>query len=171
MRSRVSVIDRFEQELVGRLRELRPLAMEYQQLEQVARRLGVALDDDRATSPRKRGSSRKTTPTQRTPATAVQSGPTGNANAATAQTSATGTRQRSGRESSSATDKRRSERQRQSHRQEDVLRVIHERPGITVRDIAKELNVDATNLYRNVRKLQQNGLITKDGTALHATGD
>jgi hypothetical protein len=41
----VSVIDRFEEELVARLRELRPLAIEYQQLEQVARRLGLDLDD------------------------------------------------------------------------------------------------------------------------------
>jgi DNA-binding NarL/FixJ family response regulator len=166
----VSVIDRFEEELVGRLRELRPLAIEYHQLEQVARCLGLALDDERTTPARKRAASRKNTHTRRTPATAVQSAPTDNASARTAQTSATSTPQRPERASPS-TDKRRTGAPRKSHRQEDVLRLIHERPGITVKDIAHELDVDATNLYRHVRRLQQDGLITKDGTALHARGD
>jgi hypothetical protein len=89
----VSVIDRFEGELLDRLRELRPLAIEYHQLEQVARRLGLALDDDGTASDRKQGATRKTTPTQRSSAPAVQSTPTGNAGAATAQASVTSKRQ------------------------------------------------------------------------------
>lgn len=167
----MSVIDRFEEELVARLRELRPLASEYHQLEQVAQRLGLALGEGDTTSPRKGQSSRKTTPTKRSPVTSVRPAPTDNASAPTAQNSATSAPQRPGRASGPSTDKRRTGAHRESHRQEDVLRLIHERPGITVRDIAKELDVDATNLYRHVRKLQQNGFITKDGTALHATGD
>jgi hypothetical protein len=162
----VSVIDRFEQELLARLRELRPLAVEYQQLEQVARRLGLALDDGHTPPPRKRQSSRKTTPTKRSAATSVRPARTGNASAATAQTSGTSTRQRPGRASSSSTTKHQAGRHRQSRRQQDVLRLIQDRPGITVKDIATELDVDATNLYRHVRKLQQDGLITKHGTAL-----
>jgi MarR family len=161
----VSVIDRFEEELVARLRELRPLAIEYQQLEQVAQRLGLALDDERATPARKRKPSRKATSTQRIPATAAQSPPTGKASVPTAHVSAASTRQRPGRASSS-TDERRAGRQRQPRRQQDVLRLIHDRPGITVKDIASELDVDATNLYPHVRNLQQDGLITKHGTAL-----
>jgi len=167
VRSRVSVIDRFEEELVARLRELRPLAIEYHQLEQVARRLGLVLDDDHTAPPRERRSSRKTTPTQRIPATAVQSTPRDKASAATAQTSATGTGQRRGRASSSSTGKGRPGSHPQSRRQQDVLRLIRDRPGITVKNIATELGVDATNLYRHVRKLQQDGLITKHATALH----
>jgi Winged helix-turn-helix DNA-binding len=166
----VSVIDRFEEELIARLRELRPLATEYHQLEQVARRLGLDLDEGRTPPARKRQSSRKTTPTQRISATAAQSAPIGRASAATLQTSATSTGQRRGRASSSSTDERRASRQRRSRRQQDVLRLIQERPGITVKQIGTELDVDATNLYRHVRRLQQDGLITKHGTALQPNG-
>ena len=161
----MSVIDRFEQELVGRLRELRPLAIEYQQLEQVARRLGLSLDDGHTPPPRKRKSSRKTTSTQRRPATVMTSPPTANASGAPARASATSRRQRARRTSSSSTDGGRAGRQRQSRRQ-DVLRLIQDRPGITVKEIATELHVHATNLYRHVRKLQEDGLVTKHGTAL-----
>jgi Winged helix-turn-helix DNA-binding len=165
----LSVLNRFEEELIGRLRELRPLAVEYHQLEQVARRLGLAVDDERTTPSRRRKSRRKATSTRRTSATAGQSKLIGDASAATSQASATSTRQRPGRSSTSA-DKRRVGRQRQSRRQQDVLRLIHDQPGVTVRDIATELGVDATNLYRHVRKLQQDGLITKHGTALRPDG-
>jgi Winged helix-turn-helix DNA-binding len=169
LRSRVSVIDRFEEELVARLRELRPLAIEYHQLEQVARRLGLALDNGHTPPPRKRKSSRKTTPTKRSQATSVRPAPTASAGAATAQTSATSAQQRPRRSSSSSPDKHRTGSHRQSRRQQDVLRLIYDRPGITVKKIATELGVDATNLYRHVRELQQDGLITKHGTALQPT--
>ena len=165
----MSVIDRFEEELVARLRELRPLANEFQQLEQVARRLGLALDDGHTAPARKRKPSRKTTPTQRIAATAAQSAPTGKASAATGQASGTNAGQRPGRASSSSTNKQQARRHRQSRRQQDVLRLIQDRPGITVKEIATELGVDATNLYRHVHKLQQDGLITKHGTALQPT--
>jgi hypothetical protein len=162
----MSVIDRFEEELLARLRELRPLATEYQQLEQVARRLGLSLDDDRLGRDRKRRAARQNTPTQRRPATTVQSAPTANASAATAPTPPRSARQRARQISSSLTDKRLASRQRQSRRQQDVLRLIQDRPGITVKEIATELDVDATNLYPHVRKLQEDGFITKHGTAL-----
>jgi uncharacterized membrane protein len=161
----VSVIDRFEEELVARLRELRPLAIEYHQLEQVARRLGLALDDGHTPPPRKRKSSRETTPIKRSPATGVGPAPTGHAGTTTARTSATSTGQRP-RRALSSTDKGRAGSNRQPRRQQDVLRLIHDRPGITVKEIATELDVDATNLYRHVHKLQHDGLITKRGTAL-----
>jgi DNA-binding transcriptional ArsR family regulator len=161
----VSVIDRFEEELVARLRELRPLAIEYQQLENVARRLGLDLDDGHTPPPRKRMSSGKTTPT-RNPATAVQPAPTSKASAATGQTSGTNAGQRRRRALSLETDKRWTDTNRQPRRQRDVLRLIRDRPGITVKEIATKLGVDATNLYRHVHKLQQDGLITKHGTAL-----
>jgi predicted Rossmann fold nucleotide-binding protein DprA/Smf involved in DNA uptake len=166
LRSRVSVIDRFEEELIARLRELRPLATEFQQLEQVARRLGLSLDHDRPKRDRKRGATRKHTPTQRRPTTTVQSAPAANASAATTDTPVTNARQRGAATSSPSSDKRRAGSNRQSRRQQDVLRLIQDRPGITVKEIATELGVDAANLYRHVRKLQQDGLITKHGTAL-----
>jgi cell wall-associated NlpC family hydrolase len=162
----VSVIDRFEEELVARLRELRPLATEFQQLEQVARRLGLSLDDDRPERDRKRGATRKNAPAQRRPTTTVQSAATANASAATTDTPVTNARQRGAATSSPSPDKRRTGRQRRSRRQQDVLRLIQDRPGITVKEIATELDVDATSLYRHVHKRQQDGLIAKHGTAL-----
>ena len=165
----MSVIDRFEEELVARLRELRPLAIEYQQLEQVARHLGLDLDDVHTTPARKGKPSRKTALTQRITATAAQSAPTGKVSAATGHASGTNAGRRRGRALSSETNKRRTDTNRQSRRQQEVLRLIRDRPGITVKEIATELGVDATNLYRHVHKLQQDGLITKHGTALQPT--
>jgi hypothetical protein len=52
-------------------------------------------------------------------------------------------------------------------RQQDVLRLVSERPGITVAELARELSVDATGLYGVVRRLQAKGQISKHGTALH----
>ena len=51
-------------------------------------------------------------------------------------------------------------------RQQDVLRLVNERPGITVAELAQQVSVDATGLYGIVRRLQTNGQITKDGTGL-----
>jgi hypothetical protein len=51
-------------------------------------------------------------------------------------------------------------------RQQDVVRLVNERPGISVAEIAKELGVDATGLYGIVRRLQAKAQIRKDGTAL-----
>jgi DNA-binding MarR family transcriptional regulator len=58
---------------------------------------------------------------------------------------------------------------RTSRRQQDVLRLVEQRPGITVSEIAKELGVDATGLYRPVHKLEQDGAIIKRGVTLQPT--
>jgi DNA-binding MarR family transcriptional regulator len=55
---------------------------------------------------------------------------------------------------------------RSSRRQQDVLRLVKQRPGISVSEIAKELGVDATGLYRPVHKLEQDGAIIKRGVTL-----
>jgi DNA-binding MarR family transcriptional regulator len=46
-------------------------------------------------------------------------------------------------------------------REQDVLRLVNQRPGITVSQITKELGVDATGLYRPVHKLEPAGAIIK----------
>ena len=43
---------------------------------------------------------------------------------------------------------------------------MRERPGITVAELATELDVDATGLYGVVRRLQSKGQISKDGLHL-----
>jgi transcriptional regulator of acetoin/glycerol metabolism len=52
-------------------------------------------------------------------------------------------------------------------REEQVLAAVKAQPGITVGQIAKQLGVDATALYRAVRKLTTDGAITKRGLQLH----
>lgn len=52
-------------------------------------------------------------------------------------------------------------------RQDQVLELIRRRPGITVADVARELGVDPTSLYRIVRRLEASGRIVKDGRRLH----
>jgi DNA-binding MarR family transcriptional regulator len=59
---------------------------------------------------------------------------------------------------------------RTSRREQDVLRLVKRRPGITVSEIAKELGVDATGLYRPVH-IEQDGAIIKRGVALTPTSD
>lgn len=51
-------------------------------------------------------------------------------------------------------------------REQDVLRLVGERPGVTVRELAAELEVDATGLYGIVRRLEGKGQLSKDGTQL-----
>lgn len=52
---------------------------------------------------------------------------------------------------------------RKPHRRDQVLQLINERPGITVPDLGKAIGVDPTGLYRVVRQLEKEGLVTKSG--------
>jgi hypothetical protein len=51
-------------------------------------------------------------------------------------------------------------------RDEDIIRLVAAQPGITVAQVGKELGVDSTGLYRVVRRLQASGHIRKQGVAL-----
>jgi CRP-like cAMP-binding protein len=51
-------------------------------------------------------------------------------------------------------------------RQQQMIELLRDRPGITVRDIGKEIGVDPTSLYRIVRALEREGTITKQGSEL-----
>jgi ParB-like chromosome segregation protein Spo0J len=173
----VSVLDQFrtaEEQVAKRLRELKPLVSEYHELEQVAQRLGLSVTDDAPAAGKQRPASTKTTRRRRRASTtkARSAAPTRDASAdgGTAKTSAAATPARGARSPQSA-DQQRAGSSRTSGRQQDVLRLVNERPGITVSQIANELGVDATGLYRPVHKLEQQGAITKQGAALHPTSD
>jgi hypothetical protein len=56
---------------------------------------------------------------------------------------------------------------RPGQRQEDVLRLVGENPGITVREIGERLGVDATGLYRVANRLTDAGRLRKDGPRLY----
>jgi HTH domain len=66
---------------------------------------------------------------------------------------------------SAATAKRRTPAGR-SQRREQVLELVTQRPGITVSQLGKELNVDPTSLYRVVNGLHRDGQIKKTGREL-----
>jgi Winged helix-turn-helix DNA-binding len=160
----VTVLDQFrqaERALAQRMRELRPLADEYRELEQIAQQRGLRIDDDQttqvqtepATSRRRRSRARSQ---------AASSAATATKNATP---SARPTRQRRATPTARSA-KRQPGTGRGGNRREDILRLVSQRPGITVAEIGSELRIDPTGLYRPVRQLQQQGAITKDGTKL-----
>ena len=61
-------------------------------------------------------------------------------------------------------------RPRAGGRREQFLKLVTERPGITVPEIGKALKVDPTGLYRYAKQLEADGVITKDGTKLSPAG-
>ena len=152
----MSVLDEFrkaEQQVVNRLRELQPLVAEHEQLRKVAERLGLNVSERRSATQRAR--QQRSTPARRSTraATTGRSATDGRRAPTTAPApTGGGPRARTG-----------------ADRQSEVLRLVHERPGITVREIAQELGVDATSLYRVVRRLQETGQIRKAGVRLHPT--
>jgi MarR family len=56
---------------------------------------------------------------------------------------------------------------RPGQRHDDVLRLVGENPGITVREIGERLGVDATGLYRVAKRLIDEGRLRKDGPRLY----
>ncbi len=166
----MSVLDRFrdaEQELTARLRELRPLADEYRELEQIAQQRGLHINDGETTpsqtkpksSPGRRRSRARSTGGSRSVAAPKATPASRSSNRERAATSA------------AAPAKRRPDGSRQVNRREDIVRLVRERPGMTISEIGSELKVDPTGLYRPVRQLQQEGMITKDGAKLTPTLD
>jgi hypothetical protein len=59
---------------------------------------------------------------------------------------------------------------RPGQRHEDVLRLVGESPGITVREVGERLGVDPTGLYRVVNQLSNEGRLRKDGVRLQPVG-
>jgi hypothetical protein len=172
----VSVLDQFrtaEEQVAKRLRELKPLVAEYHDLEHVAQRLGLSVSDDApaagtrpptSTKPARRRRRAAKTATRSAAPKRDGSADRGTANAAVAAAQARAARSPRGSLGNSGAGSNRT-----SRRQQDVLRLVKQRPGITVSEIATELGVDATGLYRPVHKLEQDGAIIKRGVALQPT--
>ena len=167
----MSVLDQFrtaEEQVAKRLRELKPLVAEYHELEQVAQRLGLSVRNDApAAGPRPPASTRRRRRTAKAAPRSAVSKRNGSADGGTAKRAVAATQPRPAR--SPRTERAGSSRP--SRRQQDVLRLVKQRPGITVSEIAEELGVDATGLYRPVHKLEQDRAIIKRGVALTPTSD
>ena len=131
-----------EQRVIARLRELRPLIEEYEELNRIAGQLGLDPDAAPPSSPaprrRSAGRSRKAAPKP-----AARTRPR------------TSTRRRAGGTRATGAERR-----------ARVLALIEQNPGISVPEIAKDIGVDPPPLYRVVRKLQSEGVIVKDGKEL-----
>jgi Winged helix-turn-helix DNA-binding len=131
-----------EERVVARLRELRPLVDEYAELEQVAARFGFQVPTSttasRAGGARGRRKAVKSAPRRRS----------------TSSSTADGRRRPGGTQATG------------EERRARVLALIEQKPGITVREISSDIGVDPPPIYRVVRKLQADGLIKKEGTAL-----
>jgi uncharacterized membrane protein len=173
----VSVLDQFrnaEQRVAERLRELKPLVEEYQELEQVARRLGLNVNEDATAQDGQRPASAANAqghqPDAKIKARSAASTREESGGAAPAKRSAATKQRRAARASRRSGNGGRPGSNRASRREEDVLRLVEERPGITVREIAKEIGVDPTGLYRPVHKLEQEGAISKQGAGLQPVG-
>jgi len=127
-----------EERVAARLRELRPLVEEYAELQRTAERLKIDVD----AAPRSAPSG------GRAAAAPKRTRPAGRRRRASQRTAKGGTRAKG------------------AERRARMLSLIEERPGITVRELSRELGVDAPPLYRVVRKLQAEGVVKKEGQAL-----
>jgi len=169
----VSVVDQFrsaERRVAERLRELKPLVEEYRELEQVAQRLGLDLNEDPRAGDGQRpasagGTQGRSRASKTKPRSAASRGERSGVGAAAKRSAATA-RGRGARAARRSADGGGRGSSRAPRRQADVLRLVSERPGITVRQIAQELGVDPTGLYRPLHKLEQEGAISKHGPAL-----
>ena len=189
-------VHKLEQQVVNRLKELEPLTREYDQLRKVAERLGLQYSpgsnqsEDGATPaakprrPGKRGAAAKRAARRPAKAKAAQprgakgaAKPQGTRSTSAARTSAStqaagasGTAAAARPRKRVATSGRRSSGRRAAarpgQRHDDVLRLVRENPGITVRETGERLGVDATGLYRVVKQLSDEGRVRKDGTRL-----
>jgi hypothetical protein len=170
----VSVLDQFrtaEEQVAQRLRELKPLVAEYHELEHVAQRLGLSVSNEAPGAGTQSAASTAPARRRRRAAKSAASTRDGSADGGAAKASVVATQARRARSTRGSAGNTRAGSSRTSRRQQDVLRLVKQRPGITVSEIAKELGVDATGLYRPVHKLEQEGAIIKRGVALQLTSD
>jgi hypothetical protein len=163
----MSVLDQvrdLERKVVGRLRELEPLMREYEQLRKAAQRLGVKYRPGTDSGVGELGSSGRRRTGSRPAASSGAGGKakaTATAKRPTKSTSGSRkspTRQRAGGRRATASP---------GQRQAEVLRLVGEHPGIKVSEIGTRLGVDATGLYRVVRRLTAEGRLRKDGAQLY----
>jgi hypothetical protein len=151
----VSVLDQFrdaEERVAQRLKELQPAVAEYRELEVVAQRLGIDVSSALPT--------RATRTRRRKPSTA-------NGSAAPARRRRRAT---PAKDDGATAATRAPRRTAPGRRDEQLLTLIRERPGITVAEAGKTLKVDPTSLYRVVHRLEERGEVRKNGRRLETVG-
>jgi winged helix-turn-helix DNA-binding protein len=136
--SLVDELREMERQVTRRLQELEPMVAEYQELRKIAERIGEQVAD--ATNAPK------------------ATKPRAKASAAAGRPARTRKPPRASKPAAG--------RELRGKRDEDIIRIVTEQPGITVAQVGKELGVDPTGLYRVVRRLQAAGRIRKQGLGL-----
>ena len=143
MSSVIEDLQRLEDRILARIRELEANVEELEQLREVAARLGILEEQRIHTAP---GTDRARTSTRARRRVRSQS-------------TATGARPGGARSATAGPDG-------PSTRRERVLEVVAVEPGISVREIVAQLGVNRTSLYPVVRQLVSDGLLHKDGRGL-----
>lgn len=157
-----------EERIAARIAELEPLVQEYNELQQIADRLGI--DRERALAAVAGAAVAEPTP-QAAPAPKAAAKPKAKPKprAAAKPKAAAKAKAAPKRRAPKGAAVRRQPGGTQkagAERRERMLGLIRERPGITVPELSAALEVDAPSLYRVVRKLQSDGTIAKDGKSL-----
>jgi CRP-like cAMP-binding protein len=168
-------IDGLEQRVRARLEELRsdPAVAEWERLRTAATRLGIAVEGPRTAAaetslparepPAPTAAVRPSTPRRGRAPEPPSAPPVPDSTPAADVRFADVAMLRGWRRGGS--------RQQKPRRADDVLRLVQSNPGITIREVAEELGVDPTGLYRVVGDLRSDGLVRKDGRGLHPVGD
>jgi hypothetical protein len=148
----VSVLEQFrdaEQRVAKRLKELEPMVAEYRELETLAQRLGI---DGRTSTKAGSGGAPARAGRRASRAPAKPPGGGGKTTAATKRA------------------RPRARRGAAGERDQQVLDLVRQRPGITVAEAGQTLGVDPTGLYRVVHRLEQRGELRKSGRSLEPIG-
>jgi len=157
----LSLVEDVRKQIESRLKELGPLVEEYQQLEKMAagwieearEKIGAA-------------SGRSSAPTAKTGQTGQTGRRRGRPPGTTSKTRAPSKRPR-GR----ATAGRRGGRPAggANTRAAQALKLVQDRPGITIPDIAQAMGIKQNYLYRVLPRLEKDGLLARDGRGWKAT--
>jgi transposase len=145
----VSVLDQFreaEERVAQRMKDLEPAVAEYQELQEVAKRLGIDAANSNVPAA-SQGPRRRRTRREATSSSSASS-------AASKPKSPRGSRRGAA----------------SGQRQQQLLELVRTRPGITVREAGAELGVDPTALYRVVSRLEKSGELRKNGRQLEPAG-
>jgi CRP-like cAMP-binding protein len=174
--SLVDELREIEQQVSRRLQELEPMVAEYQELREVADRIGTRMAAagvpvaPRTTAPRT--GSRRAASASRARASAKPAAGRKSATPRKRGAAASAAKPKAAAARRAAAVKSATNGRLPGKRDEDIIRLVAAQPGITVAQVGKELGVDPTGLYRVVKRLQASGYIRKQGVALKpaATG-
>jgi hypothetical protein len=167
-----------EERIAARLAELEPLVQEYNELQQIAERLGIDRERALAEAAAIVATPQAAAVPAPAPAPAPKAAPAKPKAAAKPKPAAKAKPKAAAKAKAKAAPKRRAAKgaavRRQpggtqkagAERRERMLELIRSRPGITVPELSVALETDAPSLYRVVRKLQSDGTVAKDGKSL-----